>query len=131
MAGKGTIANLKFFQKGVSGNPGGKPKGHEELKELARSYTLEAVKTLGTIMKNSKVAASSRIMAATVLLERGWGKPVQTVEVIRTPFDDLTPDELRALGEAIETLTPEEAGPFGGSEGEAQPIKALGVRTVQ
>lgn len=131
MAGKGTIANLKPFKPGQSGNPGGKPKGHEELRELARSYTVEAVKTLGTIMKNAKVAASSRVTAATVLLERGWGKPVQTVEVKRTPFDELTPAEIRAIGEALETVAGDEGGYGAGGEAPAVSAPPLNLQSLQ
>ncbi len=106
-----------MFKKGVSGNPGGKPKGHEDLRDIARSYTLEAIKTLGAIMQNAKLAASTRVTAATVLLERGWGKPLQQIEVRRTPFDELNPEELGAIARALENLTSEESGPAGGHQG--------------
>lgn len=35
------------FKKGQSGNPGGRPRETREVRELARSYTAEAIKRLG------------------------------------------------------------------------------------
>jgi len=40
----------KPFQKGQSGNPGGRPKVVAEVKELAREHTAEAIETLVSIM---------------------------------------------------------------------------------
>ena len=42
------------FEKGQSGNPGGRPKVVAEIKELARAHTGEAIKTLVSIMTNHK-----------------------------------------------------------------------------
>ena len=46
------------FEKGQSGNPGGRPKVVAEIKELARAHTGEAIKTLVSIMTNHKVCTS-------------------------------------------------------------------------
>jgi hypothetical protein len=47
-----------------------------ELDSLARAYTEQAVLTLGGIMINGAEEAS-RIRAADILLDRGWGRPKQ------------------------------------------------------
>jgi Family of unknown function (DUF5681) len=44
------------FEKGQSGNPGGRPKVVAEVRELARAHTGEAVATLVSIMTNPKCA---------------------------------------------------------------------------
>src|SRR4249919_3994397 len=69
----------KPFQKGRSGNPGGRPKVVAEVKELARAHTGEAVQTLVSIMTNPKCAPAARVSAANALLDRGYGKPPQHI----------------------------------------------------
>ena len=69
----------KPFQKGRSGNPGGRPKVVAEVKELARAHTREAIETLVSIMSNPKAAPAARVSAANALLDRGYGKPPQHI----------------------------------------------------
>jgi hypothetical protein len=90
------------FQRGQSGNPGGRPKGYEEVRELARNYTAGAIEALAAIMRTGK-SEGARIAAANALLERGWGKPLQQVDVKRSPLDGLTTDELLVILELVET----------------------------
>ncbi len=67
------------FQKGQSGNPGGRPKALVDLKALARTHTREAIDTLVQIMSGPKIAPAARVQAASALLDRGYGKPTQHV----------------------------------------------------
>jgi hypothetical protein len=69
------------FQKGKSGNPGGRPKALREVEELARQETAAAMQTLATIHRDKKAPYSARVMAANALLDRGWGKARQAVEI--------------------------------------------------
>jgi Family of unknown function (DUF5681) len=95
------------FEKGHSGNPGGRPKVVAEIKELARAHTGEAVQTLVSIMTNPKAAAAARVSAANALLDRGYGKPPQHITgeggpsyVVRLPEPCKTAEEwVASLGD--------------------------------
>ena len=84
MAGKG-----RPFQKGVSGNPGGKPKNPnvprrravDDIRALARECGPEAIAKLRSILKDPKAPLHAVIMAANSLLDRGYGRPAQSVDV--------------------------------------------------
>ena len=77
------------FRSGQSGNPGGRPKGERSVREIAQQHTAAAMETLVTVMQTGK--NSERVQAATALLDRGWGKPTQSVEMSgdRTTLVDL------------------------------------------
>jgi Family of unknown function (DUF5681) len=68
------------FQKGQSGNPGGRPKEVAEVKELAREHMPAAINALVSIMNNPKASDAARVSAATALLDRGYGKPQQHID---------------------------------------------------
>ena len=67
------------FAKGQSGNPGGRPKVIGEVQELAREHTTQAIQTLVGIMANKEAPPAARVTAANALLDRGYGKPAQTL----------------------------------------------------
>jgi HEAT repeat protein len=67
-----SLANLRPWRAGVSGNPGGRPKGIEA---LAREHTPAAIAALVAALSEPR----ERVAAAVALLDRGWGKPAQTV----------------------------------------------------
>lgn len=65
------------FQKGQSGNPGGRPKLSPEIKLALEQVTPLALATLQSIMTDERADEEARIKAATALLDRGLGKPTQ------------------------------------------------------
>jgi len=80
----------------VKGSPN---KATLQIKELARVHAEEAIRTLAELLTTAE-SEQARIAAAKELLDRGFGRPMQAVEVSG-------PD-----GGAIEvdsTLTPSEA----------------------
>jgi hypothetical protein len=87
------------FQKGKSGNPGGRPKVMGEVQALARQSAPEAIKTLREIMNDKKAAPAARGYAANSILDRGYGKPSQTINPggRDRPVDQMTDAELQAV----------------------------------
>ena len=71
-------------------------KAPTDIRSLARSHTEAALKTLAGIMNQSEAPAAARVSAATALLDRGWGKPSQTVDmtVRKAIARELTDDDL-------------------------------------
>ena len=65
------------FAKGQSGNPGGRPKALADVQEAARAHTADAIGTLAAICTDPKAPEASRVTAANLLLDRGWGRPTQ------------------------------------------------------
>jgi hypothetical protein len=85
------------FSKGVSGNPGGRPaqgpdrrKIEADARLLARSHGVKAVENLVAIMNDQAAPHMARIIAANAILDRGWGKPPQALQVCDV---DVQPEE--------------------------------------
>ena len=88
------------FEKGKSGNPGGRPKVIGEVRELAREHTQDAIDTLARIMKSTKAPPAARVAAANSLLDRGYGKPAIDMTVTTKRLVEWTNEELIAAGAA-------------------------------
>jgi len=69
------------FKPGVSGNPSGRPKIPEDIKEACKAASIEAIDILLTLMRSEDTNAGERIKAATTILNRAWGTPAQSIEL--------------------------------------------------
>jgi len=99
------------WKPGESGNPGGRPAVAKEIRELARQYTDVAIEALRSIALSGK-NESARVAAAQALLDRGYGKPKQGLEVSGAdggPIEVSTADlvaKARALVAQVDKHTP-------------------------
>jgi Family of unknown function (DUF5681) len=87
------------FPKGQSGNPGGRPKVIGEVQELARQYAPTAMIELARLALKAK-SETARIAAIRELLDRGYGRSRQAME-ISAPADD----PIRQLFEELDALS--------------------------
>lgn len=95
---------------GQSGNPGGRPKIAAEVRDLAREHGGKAIERLVALMhsKNESVA----VRAVEAILDRGYGRPRQAMELIENippqepprDFSKLTDEEWKALLHARRTM---------------------------
>jgi len=68
------------FRKGQSGNPGGRPKVLGDVQELARQHAPKIIAELARLALKAK-SETARIAAIRELLDRGYGRPRQAMEV--------------------------------------------------
>jgi len=66
------------FQKGKSGNPGGRARVLAELRDLARSHAPAAIEELARLAIKAR-SETARIAAIRELLDRGLGKSTQLI----------------------------------------------------
>ena len=64
----------------------GRPKGAvnkatASVREAAQEFTVEALSTLASIMRSESHPAAARVSAASAILDRGHGKPTQSLDV--------------------------------------------------
>ena len=87
------------FQKGKSGNPGGRPKASHSIQELARQHAPDAIERLAQIVEKGD-SHSAVAAAANAILDRAYGKPPQFNTSDTTSFRkavDMSDDDLAAI----------------------------------
>ena len=65
------------WQKGESGNPGGRPAMLKEVRQICQDISPEGCQVLHQIMWDEKQPASARVAAVREIFDRAMGKPEQ------------------------------------------------------
>lgn len=86
------------WQKGQSGNPGGRSQAQANIEKLARDCAPKAIKALVAALDDPK----SAVQAAKVLLDRGFGMPAQQINANVNVLDTLSDGSVAALVAALE-----------------------------
>ncbi|MEM8971065.1 MAG: hypothetical protein AAGD43_03265 [Pseudomonadota bacterium] len=100
------------WQKGESGNPGGRPKAETEIKRRAQALGADCIEFLEAVLRGKPWPPvddvdersypwkpEARLTACKELLDRGFGKAKAPIEVNRSP-EEMTDEELDAAIEA-------------------------------
>ena len=75
-----------------------------EIASMARSHTATCIKVLAGIVMRPDASDQSKIAAAEALLNRGWGRPAQSIEIEDTTPKLEGPDRVLELGRRITYL---------------------------
>jgi HEAT repeat protein len=103
------------FKPGVSGNPGGRPKG---IAAKAREHTGRVIEVLVEALEDKD--ARVRIQAAKELLDRGYGRPLTMTADVSNSLDDFNDDQLsEAISALRQFISEETAGEAGKGADEA------------
>ena len=89
------------WKPGQSGNPRGRPKVVFDIDVLAREHGPEAIEVMAKLMRDTTATPGIRLAAATALLDRGFGRPKQTVDA--TVNINLAEEHLAALNALTDT----------------------------
>ena len=112
MGGNNNPTGKGGFVKGQVANPGGRPRRHiGDLSREARRYAQLALGTLVKICRNG--VERNQLAAARELLDRGFGRPVQAIDMITAgkKLSELTPAELAQFEARLVTAAADDVEP--------------------
>lgn len=77
-----SLENLKPQKPGEeSHNPNGRPKAPQEFRDLCKTYSIKAATAVYKIVIDNKMPAKVRVQGAELLINHGYGKPKESVDI--------------------------------------------------
>ena len=76
--------NTTQFQKGQSGNPGGRPKMTAEERKIRAAFKKlgpKAIKKLGEMLEADRLSSIAKVRIIEIILERAYGKVESSIKV--------------------------------------------------
>ena len=101
-----------WFKKGASGNPGGRPRLPADIREAFKAKAPEALEVLTRCLQSDDERVA--MMAAQAILDRGYGKPTQSIDanINDDPVRYIVelPEKSATTEEWLESIRREDAG---------------------
>jgi hypothetical protein len=94
------------FKKGQVANPNGRPHMLTAIAPMARKHSEKAIRTLVEIAEKG-TPDSARVSAAVALLDRGFGRPAQSIEMdlqLSKSFAAMSLEELQEVRQRLASL---------------------------
>jgi len=85
------------WKPGESGNKDGRPKAYKDIQALAKVHTPAAIAALVLSLQDER----TRVPAAVALLDRGWGKPSQSLDINSNSTIELHLVAARAISQTL------------------------------
>lgn len=114
-----SLANLRMFEKGKSGNPGGRSKRLEEIRSLAKQHSRRAFNRILELIESDDERVA--MAAAKEVLDRAYGKPT---------VDDTDGDKRQVTINIVRYTDATEGDPERKAESPAVQVRSFGGQAL-
>jgi len=105
MPTEASLANLRPYQKGQSGNERGRNRGYARILSASRKASPEAIEKAIECMRDVTAPWNNRLKAIEIILDRAWGAPDQSLKLDAGDSVNSITLNIVSVGEHAETVT--------------------------